>query len=95
MLLDEPPEEPPPPLEPPEEPEEPPEEPPLGMLDGMEDEEDCWAQPPIRNAETEPMATQWPAIVSRRRVVIDELGPAAEAPEGCLGMSSPSFPARA
>ncbi|WP_161966159.1 hypothetical protein [Steroidobacter cummioxidans] len=42
MLLDEPPEE-PPPLDP-EEPDEPPEdpdEPPLGMLDGMEEDEDC------------------------------------------------------
>ena len=88
MLLDEPPEEPPPPLEPPDEPEDPPEEPeeppeePLGMLD--EDEEDCcWlAQPPIRKAETELMATQWAAIVSRRCVVGDGLGPAVEARVG-------------
>ena len=81
MLLDEPPEE-PPPLEPPEEPEEPPEEP-LGMLEGMDEEEDCWpAHPPIRKADTELMARQWPAIVSKRRVVIDGLGPVAEAPAG-------------
>lgn len=53
-------EEPPPeePLEP-DEPDDPPDEPPdeLGE-DGME-EDDCWlAQPPIRKAETEPIATQ-------------------------------------
>jgi hypothetical protein len=82
MLLDEPPDEPPPldPDEPPEEPEEPPEEP-LGMLDGMEEEEDCcWlAHPPIRNADTEPMARQWAATVSSRRDVSDVSDPTAEA----------------
>lgn len=75
MLLDEPPEE-PPPLEPPEEPEEPPEEP-LGMLEGIDEEEDCcWpAQPPIRNADTELIATQCAAMVRTRRVVGDESSP--------------------
>jgi len=56
-LLEEPPDEPPPlePEEPPDDPDEPPE---LGE-EGMDVEEDCWlAQPPIRKAETEPMARQ-------------------------------------
>jgi hypothetical protein len=74
-LLCEPPED--PPLEPPLEPEEPPEEPeepPLELgLDGIEEEEDCcWAQPPMRKAETEPMAMQWMAIVSNRLEVGDD-----------------------
>ncbi|HEY5756277.1 MAG TPA: hypothetical protein VIU34_10650 [Steroidobacter sp.] len=79
MLLDEPPEDPPPPLEPPEDPDEPPdepEEPPLGMLDGIDDEEDCcWGQPPIKKAETELTSTHWIASVSRRLDASDELGP--------------------
>ena len=64
-LLDEPPED--PPLEPDEPPEEP-DDPPLELgLDGMEDEDCCcWAHPPMRNADTEPMAMQWIAIVSNR-----------------------------
>lgn len=70
-LLDEPPDE--PPLEPDEPPEDP-EEPPLELgLDGIEEEEDCCcAHPPMRNADTELMATQCAAIVSSRLVVGDD-----------------------
>lgn len=61
------PEEPEEPDEPPDEPEEPPEE--LGMLgEGMLEEEDEPAQPPIRNAETVPMAVACAAITSRRSI---------------------------
>ena len=69
--LEEPPED--PPLEPDEPPDEP-DEPPLELgLDGVEEEEDCcWAHPPIRKAETELMAMQCMAIVSNRRVVGDD-----------------------
>jgi hypothetical protein len=75
-LLCDPPED-PPPLEPPLEPDEPPEEPdepPLELgLDGIEDEEDCcWAHPPMRNADTELMAMQCMAIVNNLRVVGDD-----------------------
>ncbi len=63
-----------PPLEP-DEPEEPPEEPDdppegLGMPgeEGMLEEEDEPAQPPIRNAETVPMAVACAAITSRRSI---------------------------
>jgi hypothetical protein len=53
----------------PEEPDEPPEEG-LGMLgDGMLDEEDCWAQPPMRNAEIEPTRVVFAAMTSSRRRV--------------------------
>lgn len=57
-LLEEPPDE--PPLEPEEPPDEP-DEPPLDELgdEGMDEEDCCWlAQPPIRKAEIELMATQ-------------------------------------
>jgi hypothetical protein len=67
----------PPPDEPPLEPDEPPEEPddpPLELgLDGIEEEEDCcWAHPPMRNADTELIAMQCMAIVSNRLVVGDD-----------------------
>ena len=81
MLLDEPPED-PPPLEPPDDPDDPPdepEEPPLGMLEGIDEEEDCcWGQPPIRRADTEPTSTHWTASVSRRLDVGDDSGPVAK-----------------
>ena len=68
--LDEPPDE--PPLEPDDPPEEP-DDPPLELgLEGIEEEEDCcWAHPPMRNADTELMAMQWMAMVSNRLVVGD------------------------
>jgi hypothetical protein len=73
-LLDAPPEDPPedPPLEPDDPPEEP-DDPPLELgLDGMEEEEDCcWAQPPMSKADTELMATQCTAILSNRLPVGD------------------------
>ena len=74
-LLCDPPED--PPLEPPLEPDDPPEDPddpPLELgLDGIEDEEDCcWAHPPMRKADTELMAMQWMAIVSNRLEVGDD-----------------------
>jgi hypothetical protein len=68
-------------LEPPELPEDPdepdepddPEDPPedgLGMLgDGMLDEDCCCAQPPIRNAEIEPIRVVFAAMTSSRRNV--------------------------
>jgi hypothetical protein len=66
-----------PPLEPedPDEPEEPeePEDPPddgLGMLgEGMLEDEDCCAQPPIKKAETEPTRVVCTAMTSSRRRV--------------------------
>jgi len=62
------PEEPEEPDDPPDEPDEPPEE--LGMLgdEGMLEEEEELAQPPIRNAETVPMAVACAAITSRRSI---------------------------
>jgi hypothetical protein len=63
-----------PPLDPeePEEPDDPPDEPPeeLGMLgdEGMLEEEEEPAQPPIRNAETVPIAVACAAITSRRSI---------------------------
>jgi hypothetical protein len=76
MLLEEPPEE-PPPLEPDEPPEDP-DEPPLGMLDGIDEEEDCcWGHPPMSKADTEPTSTHCTASVSRRFDVGDGSGPAA------------------
>ena len=54
----------------PEEPEEPdePDEPlgGLGMLEGMLDD-DCCAQPPIRNAEMAPMSVVFAAMTNSRR----------------------------
>jgi hypothetical protein len=54
----------------PEEPDEPPDDG-LGMLgEGMLDEEDCcWAQPPMRNAEIEPIRVVFAAMTSSRRRV--------------------------
>ena len=77
-LLCEPPDDPPddPPLEPDDPPEDP-DDPPLELgLDGIEEEEEedcCWAHPPIRNADTELMAMQWMAIVSNRLPVGDDV----------------------
>ena len=60
----------------PEDPEEPddPDEPELpdgglGMLEGMleDEEDDCCAQPPIRNAETDPTRVVCTAMTSSRR----------------------------
>ncbi len=79
MLLDEPPEE-PPPLEPdePDDPPEEPEEPPLGMLlEGIEEEDCCCGQPPMRKAETEPTSTHCTASVSRRLDVAGSSGAVA------------------
>jgi hypothetical protein len=76
-LLEEPPDE--PPLEPEEPPDEP-DDPPLDELgdEGMDEEDCCWlAQPPIRKAEMELMATQWAAIVSSRCDESDDEAPDA------------------
>jgi hypothetical protein len=58
-------------LAPPELPEEPdePDEPlgGLGMLEGMLDDDDCCAQPPIRNAEIAPMSVVFAAMTNSRR----------------------------
>ncbi len=65
-------------LEEPDDPPDEPEEPPLGMLEGIDDEEDCcWGQPPIRKADTELTSTHWIASVSRRLDVGDDSGPVA------------------
>jgi hypothetical protein len=66
MLLLEPPELPEEPEEP-DEPDEPPDEG-LGMLgEGMlEDEDCCWAQPPIRNAEIAPTSVVFAAMTRSR-----------------------------
>lgn len=68
MLLLDPPELPEEPEEPPDEPDDPPDEG-LGMLgEGMlEEEEDCcWAQPPIRNAEIAPISVVFAAMTRSR-----------------------------
>jgi hypothetical protein len=58
------------PAEPPDDPDEPPEEPPEEdgeeVGEGIEVEEDCPAQPPIRNADTVPMAVTYAAPASSR-----------------------------
>lgn len=70
MLLLDPPELPEEPEEPdePDEPDEPPDDG-LGMLgEGMlEEEEDCCAQPPMRNAEIAPMKVVFAAMTRSRR----------------------------
>jgi hypothetical protein len=57
----------------PDEPEEEPDDPPdegLGMLgEGMLEEDCCCAQPPMRNAEIEPMRVVFAAMTSNRRRV--------------------------
>lgn len=72
----------PPPLEPDEPPPEAPPE--LGML-GMLLEEDCPAQPPIRNADTEPINVACSAMASSRFI---------EWP-GCIALSLMASPAMA